>query len=597
MKKISLVFIAFCLSLFSFNSLAIDNNPFGVSQEPEFLTVDQAYQVSLNWQQNKVGANWSIHDGYYLYKHAFKFQLLNADGSKQTLALDIPKGKIKHDEYFGEVEVYHQQIGVKTQQALATSGKQILIVTSQGCADAGLCYPPQKQYFEIDAAQQTIIATEKPSTGSNGDLGTSENSSSGLNTTANDNALLSQAPEALPLYYYLIFAALGGLVLNLMPCVFPVLSLKVLSFAGQAEQSQKLKAHALVYTAGVVLSFVLVAAVMLLLRSSGEAIGWGFQLQSPLFIGALTYLFFIMGLSLMGTIEFGGRLMGLGQNLATKDGYSGSFFTGALAVVVASPCTAPFMSTALGYAVSQPALIALSIFAALGFGMALPFLLISFIPSLAQRLPKPGAWMDSFKRLLAFPMFATAIWLLWVASQQTQNQATTALLLGCLSISLAIFLKQEPAQKPIWRLGKNGLSLASLVAAIALLFQLGQKPAEPDWIAYSETKLEQLRSDQQAVFVNITADWCITCLVNEEVTLSQDVVKQAFKDNGVVYMKGDWTNYDENITALLAKYQRSGIPLYIYYPADGSPETLLPQILKADTVLNLIEKPAIAKNM
>lgn len=585
MKHFLIVLLS-CLLLAGI-SHARASSPFEVTPSAEFLSVEEAYQLSLNWQNDKIEAKWAIQDGYYLYKHAFKLQLLEA-GSQTTLSLDIPDGKKKYDEYFGEVEVYYQHIKLSS-QPLQLEQEQTLLVISQGCADSGLCYPPQKQYFKINQQKQTIIATDKPDKlpppqVQEGKPGGGANADQPSSTTSPDK---TSGPS---LIYYLLFATVGGLILNLMPCVFPVLSLKVLSFSGQADQQQQLRKHAWVYTLGVVLSFILIAAIMLVLRSTGEAIGWGFQLQNALFIGALTYLFFLMGLSLMGYVEFGGRLMGAGQNLAAKKGYSGSFFTGALAVVVASPCTAPFMSTALGYAISQPAIIALSIFAALGFGMAFPFLLFSYIPSLANRLPKPGAWMDSFKRLLAFPMFATAIWLLWVAGQQTQNQSTTSLLLGCLCLALAILFKQEPAKKAIWRTSKTIASIVSLSLAVMLLFQSDDKQQQADWVDYSETKLSELRQQKQAVFVNITADWCITCLMNEKVTLSKPSIKQAFKDNKIIYMKGDWTNYDENITALLSKYQRSGIPLYIYYPADGSQEILLPQILKADDVLNIISK-------
>jgi thiol:disulfide interchange protein DsbD len=387
----------------------------------------------------------------------------------------------------------------------------------------------------------------------------------------------------------LLGALVGGAILNLMPCVFPVLSLKVLSFANHRDQSQAM--HGAVYTIGVVTSFVAVAAVLLALKAGGSAVGWGFQLQQPWFVGALAYLFFAMGLSLSGFWEFGGRWLNFGGTLAARSDYTGSFFTGVLATVVASPCTAPFMASALGFAITQPAPQALAVFATLGFGMALPVLVLCLQPRLLARMPRPGNWMVRLKQALAFPLYATTIWLAWIVGRQAGATAMAALLLGALLLALALWL---------WRFAPLARVLAaiSLVGAIGILGSgllanrsattASAQPADEE--PYSAAKLDELRRSGTPVFLNMTADWCITCLANEKVALSRDTVKQAFRDHSVTYLKGDWTQYDPAITELLARFGRNGVPLYVFYPANGEP-VVLPQLLTPDTVIAAITPP------
>ena len=549
-----------------------DSASFDNAADNEFLPVEQAYRLNLELARQggdtyALRLNWQIAEGYYLYRHGFKFELL-ANGQPIDVEAAIPDGLEKTDEYFGQVQVYYHNADVMLPDFPAGSFQ--LKVTSQGCADAGLCYPPHSEYFELDTDKGLIRAvTASPELPA---------------ASAADEA--GNPPESL--LYILLLALLGGAILNLMPCVFPVLSLKVLAFANDSEHSQSV--HGIVYSAGVVLSFVLVAAVLVSLQAAGEAIGWGFHLQSPWFVAALAYLFFVMGLSLSGFIEFGGGLMNAGSGLAQKSGYSGSFFTGVLATVVASPCTAPFMGTALGFAVTQPAGIALSVFAALGFGMALPVLLLSFSPNLLSKIPKPGAWMDYLKQLLAFPLYATAVWLCWVVGNQVGASGMALVMLGGVLLALACWL---------WRL-RNTLfkGIASLCAllALALLASPFMSPSPAvsaqgqDWQAYSPETLNDLREQGKPVFINITADWCITCLTNEKVTLSRSKVKQAFRDSGITYLKGDWTNHDPQITRLLKRYGRNGIPLYIVYPQGPAEQgAVLPQILTADIVIEAIE--------
>jgi len=391
-------------------------------------------------------------------------------------------------------------------------------------------------------------------------------------------------------------ALIGGVLLNLMPCVFPVLSIKAMSLVSGAGHDQR--AHGLAYTAGVVLSFALLAGVLLVLRASGEAIGWGFQLQSPLVIGILIYVLFALGLSLSGLFDFGTRLMGLGQGLAEKGGLSGSFFTGILACVVASPCAAPFMGTALGVAILVPWPMAMAIFLALGLGLALPMLLLSFSPALARRMPRPGPWMETFKQAMAFPLYLAVVWLLWVLARQTDANGLAAVLIGMVVLAFALWLGSRSSRSTTVEAIRHatvGLSLIVVVAALgtAARFQDidGQPAANAWWETYSSERLTELRNDpDRAVLVNMTADWCVTCLVNEGVALNTEAVRQAMADNDVVYVKGDWTRRDPAITAYLSDYGRNGVPLYVLYPANGDSPRVLPQILTPGVVVQALER-------
>ncbi|MEX2366125.1 MAG: thioredoxin family protein, partial [Pseudohongiellaceae bacterium] len=398
------------------------------------------------------------------------------------------------------------------------------------------------------------------------------------------------------------FAMLGGVILNLMPCVLPVLSLKVMNLsASSGGKLSHQRLHGLAYTAGVILSFLALASVLLGLQAGGAAIGWGFQLQSPWFVGALVYLFFILGLSLSGVVEFGTSVMGVGSELQDQSGYKGSFFTGILEAVVASPCTAPFMGAALGFAFTQSMPVALTVFVALGFGMALPFLLIAFIPALANLMPKPGKWMVTFKQFLAFPLYATAVWLLWVLGQQTSTNGMALVIGACVLLAFATWLYQKRREAgTFWRYANAVLILLSVAGAFAVL----QSPfletrtggtavadAEAGFEPYSAARLQELRAESRPVFINMTASWCITCLVNERVALSSDTIMTAMAEKNVTYLKGDWTNNDPAITEVLKQYETSGVPLYLMFPADSSkPAEVLPQILTESIMLDALER-------
>jgi thiol:disulfide interchange protein len=394
------------------------------------------------------------------------------------------------------------------------------------------------------------------------------------------------APAAAPsLWLALGFALLGGLILNLMPCVFPVLSIKAVSImeARGAEHAHQ-RGHALAYTAGVVLSCLAAAGAMLTLRAMGEALGWGFQLQSPVFVAVIAYLLFALGLSMSGVVHFGTAIMGVGQSLTVRGGYAGSFFTGVLAVVVASPCTAPFMGSALGYALVQPIPIALAVFVALGLGLALPFLLIGFVPGLARLLPRPGHWMETFKQAMAFPLYLTVVWLVWVLARQAGVDAVAVVLSGLVMIAAASWLMHRHG------LVSRGVRYAALAVAIALLFlpALGTAPAPAATAAaYSDARLAELRAQGHPVFVNLTADWCLTCKFNERATLETAVVRAALERRGVVSLKGDWTRADPAITRVLERFHRAGVPLYLLYAPSGEP-IVLPQILTPAAMLEAI---------
>lgn len=539
------------------------SNPANTVTEVEFLPVEQAYVLNAEFEQaDQLRLNWQIAEGYYLYRHGFNFVLKDGD-TELELNPQIDAGQQKQDEYFGLVEVYYHNVDVILTD-IPASGALSLTVTSQGCADAGLCYPPYSQQLQLNAKTQQVAAVTGPLNPSNS---------------------TPQPPQS-NLVYMVLLAMLGGVILNLMPCVFPVLSLKVLSFANDKHHSRPL--HGAIYSVGVISSFVAIAALLVSLQAAGKAIGWGFQLQSPWFVGALTYLFFVMGLSLSGFVSIGGQWMNTGNKLAARSGYTGSFFTGVLATVVASPCTAPFMGTALGFAVTQPTYIALLVFAALGLGMALPVLVLSYSPKLLGKIPKPGPWMEQLKQFLAFPLYATAVWLCWVVGRQVGVNGMAALLLGCVLITLAIWCWQG-------KLVKRTLALCCAVLALLIISGPLLEPsfetptANADSQTYSPERLSQLRQQGKPVFVNITADWCITCLANEKTTLSSNKVKQAMQAAGMHYLKGDWTHRDPQITALLQQYQRTGIPLYIVFGADSAGlGTLLPQILTIDTVVDAI---------
>lgn len=544
--------------------------------EPDFLPVEQAYQVSvspLNGDQPEaLELFWTIAEGYYLYRERFDVTA-SQPATGEALAIDTSyrSGKVKDDPYFGKTEVYYNSTRIAVTGFPEDQGA-VLHIRSQGCADAGLCYPPRDQYFQRAESGQFIELSGRPSGGS-----ASASRSAAVPTAANTDLGSGSATN---LWLVLLMAAAGGAILNLMPCVFPVLGLKVLSFAN-AHHGKPVN-HGLSYSIGVVASFVAVAALLIGLQQAGRAVGWGFQLQSPWFVAGLACLFFVLALNLLGLFEIGGRWMNLGGDLSQEPGLKGSFFTGVLATVVASPCTAPFMGTAVGFAASQPPQVSLLVFAALGAGMALPVLLLTLFPRWLKLLPKPGQWMVVLRQFLAFPLIATAIWLAWVVGRQTGASGMAGTLLAWLLISFALWLW------PLRKLGK-GLALVSLIAAPLILSATLSRDTAPVAGGFDRQQITDLRQQGRNVFLDVTADWCITCAANESLVLNTDSIQQAFADANVAYVVADWTRYDPAITDLLADYQRNGIPLYIYYPSDlSATPIILPQVLSKGLIRDLL---------
>ena len=536
-----------------------------LQQQSEFLPVREAYQLDgALTADGTLRLYWQITDGYYLYQHAFKVRDYDRPGTP-GMAIEFPPAIDKTDEFFGDVSVYYDEADLSVALP-GIDAPLTLAVTYQGCADAGLCYPPETDYLTVDVANGTVNSTEPGSQ--------PDRIATPIPNTADMTLLLAMG-----------LAVLGGFILNAMPCVFPILSLKVLSFTtGDPDEHRR---HGLIYLAGVVSSFVLIAAVLIGLQSAGRWVGWGFQLQSTGFVIGLAYLFALMGLSLSGLVLIGGRFMNLGAGLATAPGARGSFFTGVLAVVVASPCTAPFMGSALGFALTQPPLAALSVFAALGVGMALPMVAISSSATARAWLPKPGAWMDTLKQVMAFPLYLTAVWLLWVAGKQSGVDTMAAAAAGLVMLALGLTLLQGQTLARI-------AGAACLVSAILLGGVRGDASTtaaddRDGVVSWSPEALQTLRAQGTPVFVDVTADWCITCLANEQAVLFTDDMTRAFSDAGVTYMVADWTNYDPIIGAFVREHGRNGIPLYVMYPGSlQAPPTILPQLLTATIVMEAL---------
>lgn len=518
--------------------------------------------------------------GYYLYRDRSSFSV---EGEGVTAgAPQWPPATPHVDEHFGDVMVYFTPVDLPLplQRTRAEPTKATVRVTFQGCQTDGICYPPMTRQVELDLPAATQVV--------------------GAASAANGGE--GMAPEGAPtgtsVWLALLLALGGGVILNLMPCVLPVLSLKALSLAQNGGDHGRARRHALWYTAGVLVSFAAVGALALALRQAGLALGWGFQLQQPGVVAVLALVMVAIGLSLSGVFTIGAGLAGVGDSLARQSGPAGDFFTGVLAVVVASPCTAPFMGGALAFAFTASPATAIAVFLALGLGLALPFLLIGFVPALAARLPRPGAWMDTLKQVLAFPMYLTAVWLLWVLAKQRGADAIALVLAGAVLLGLGLWWWE----KARWAGRRLSAALALLVVLGALwpawAVQQMPAPARTDAatnadgsVPYSAEALAALRRDGRVVFVNMTADWCVSCKANERTVLSRDDFRAALEAAGAVYMKGDWTDVDPAITAFLESHGAVGVPLYVVYPRTGEPVTL-PTLLTMDAVREALAKAA-----
>jgi thiol:disulfide interchange protein/DsbC/DsbD-like thiol-disulfide interchange protein len=406
-----------------------------------------------------------------------------------------------------------------------------------------------------------------------------------LPNTSGSETSIAPALDTASLFAAIALAFLGGLILNIMPCVLPVLSVKALQFAGGMQAGES-RGHGMFYFAGVMATFLALAGVLIALRGAGEAVGWGFQLQAPWVTAALALLFFAIGLNLLSVFNIGGNVQNVGARLTGRGGDAGAFFTGALAVIAATPCTAPFMAGAIGVAITQSAATMLLIFGALALGFALPLTALHFAPGLQRLLPKPGAWMERAKHVLAFPMFAAAIWLVWVLAEQTGPAGVLALLSIAGALAFLLF---------VGRWGRAWLIAGVIILALTAVFawrplfgaeQEATLTSEP----WSPARVAELRTEGRGVFVNFTAAWCVTCKVNEAAAFTPRVAR-AFEDENVAYLEADWTNRDETIAAALAEHGRAGVPLYLYYPPSGEAQ-VLPQLLSEALILETIEGDA-----
>ena len=425
------------------------------------------------------------------------------------------------------------------------------------------------EYFEADSQRLLFLLTD----GEKGYyLASTLNLAGGIEFEQPEHSLLLLA----------VMAFAGGLILNLMPCVLPILSIKALSL----QQGTPTNTTKLAYPLGVLLSFNAFAVLVLLLKQSGEAVGWGFHMQEPRVVVLLAFLFLFIALQLMDIAPSGGGLMGLGQKLTTGSGFTSQFFTGVLAVLVASPCTAPFMAAALGVALVSDALINLTLFTCLAIGFALPMSLLFWLPSVHRLLPKPGPWTQTFRQFLVFPMLATVIWLLWVYQSQAGNAAQFILLASLLVFALLLWLSSR-------MIGITS-KITLLLALLSMLPSL-QLTSSPDshsstrQTAFTESRLEHLRDENEIVLVNMTADWCITCKVNEQVAFRSKELTTLFNEERIHYLVGDWTNKNHTILQFLNRYQRSGVPLYVVY-AGNTYEQVLPQLLTPQIVIDAINK-------
>lgn len=407
-----------------------------------------------------------------------------------------------------------------------------------------------------------------------------------LEAALRNNAAATAAPS-LTFAAALLGALLGGLILNLMPCVFPVLAIKVVGFTRHADDVRAHRVSGLAYTAGVVVSFLALGALMVGLRAAGEQLGWGFQLQSPAVVAGLAALFTVIGLNLAGLFEFGSFLPSGLASLEAQHPAANAFLSGVLAVAVASPCTAPFMGASLGFAVGLPAAQALLVFAAIGIGMAIPYLAASFVPAVARLLPRPGAWMDVFRRLMAFPMFATVAWLVWVLGQQSGIDGAGALLALLVALSMVLWALTLRGRSRLVVATISIAAFAGLAGAIGPNITKAGEPAQAaaagPWQPWEPGRVDQLLASGRPVFVDFTAAWCVTCQYNKKTTLADGSVLADFQGKNVALLRADWTRRDPAITAALSQLGRNGVPVYVVY-RKGSAPVVLSEVLGVDEV-------------
>ena len=541
------------------------------------LPAEQAFHFDAIAQDaHHLLLRWTIAKGYYLYRDQTKLAV--KDAPKLSLSPNWPAGVSHQDAHFGNTTVYFNELTLPVSVDGDTQGMSSLAVVAsfQGCQEGGLCYPLMTREAQIDLTGHGGTKVE-----------TAPNPAPEMPPASAQKA----ASLNVSFLYALLLALGGGLVLNLMPCVLPVLSIKAISLIESGENPARRRMHALMYTAGVLVSFAVLGAVIIALKTA-----WGAHLQNPVVVAALTLIMLAVALSMSGVVQFGASLGNTGSSLASRSGPAGDFFTGVLAVVVASPCTAPFMGTALAYALVAPIASAICVFLALGVGLALPFLAVGFVPALSRWLPRPGRWMETLKEVLAFPMYLTAAWLAWVLANQRGADAVGLLLVAAVLLAMTLWWFERSRHR-------GGLSRA-LVVLLALftltpLYYLATLPPSVQAagtadgiVAYSPEKLAELRKAGTPVFVDMTADWCVTCKANEHAVLNGADFKALLKRTGAIYMKGDWTNEDPAISAFLQEYHSPGVPLYVVFPKNGGAGQKLPTVLTFSLVAQALDKAA-----
>jgi len=564
------------------------------------LPVTQAFALKATIAKPGVVAlHFDIAPHYYLYRGRIHAKILTPDVTAGTL--QTPAGTREHDPYLGDVEIYHDVVAASLSYTAAGAVPAALKVEVeyQGCHEVApkICYPPNTETFTLPTSGGGPISAAGGGAADGGaprnPLTSSLTGATNAQALAGDRATVQAAsPIGTGLAFALLLAFVGGLILNLMPCVLPVLAIKAVGVLEGGESRQRARAHALAYAAGVIATFLAIGFAIIGLRGAGHAVGWGTQLQQPVIVAVLACVLFAVGLSMSGVVQFGSGLGNVGAGLTRRGGAAGHFFTGVLAVVVASPCTAPFMGVALAYAFVAPAAHELLVMLVLGIGLALPLTLIGLVPALARWLPKPGRWMETLKQILAFPMYLSAVWLVWVLAHQRGADAVALVLAAMVLLAAASWWHGRG--RPGRTLGHAFTLVLAFAAAASLYGVTRVAPASQaaslngDVIAFSPAKLQSLRDAGTPVFVDIGADWCVTCKANEYTVLNTQGFKHLLAQTGAVYMKGDWTDVDPEIGAYLKSFHSPGVPLYVVYPRGGGDGRALPTVLTSSLVRNAL---------
>jgi thiol:disulfide interchange protein len=601
------VYIIIFLS-FSYAQPAGGSNPVRIKLIPNSLKVDAGsrFQVSISTTIEK---NWHINSNKPNDENLIPTEISSKNKSVKLIKVLYPKPKeLKLGISENPVLVFEGEFKIELTfetDKNTSAGKLIIPVefSYQACNDQ-TCMPPQKiienltvEIISAGKNKETLINNE-PVKDTSKQIGTAK---SNTDTSGNipplvihsENQNISSSNTG-NIFMAVLFAFLGGIILNLMPCVLPVLSLKILGFVKQAgEDKKKTLNHGLIFMLGVLISFWILAGLLLILRAGGENLGWGFQLQSPVFLIILSVFFFLFSLSLFGVFEVGNsftRLQG------KSNGYFGSFMSGVTATIIATPCTAPFMGSALGFALTQPAYYSMIIFSFIGLGMSSPYVLLAANPKFLKYVPKSGAWMETFKQFMGFLLVATTLWLIWVFSNQVETDKIVILLFALLFVSLGA-----------WVWGKWGsfinstrIRIIAFIISMVLIIIPTYKTIESvrtdnnknktEWLVYSPELIEKLKQQKVPIFIDFTAKWCLTCQVNKKAVLHTEEVEKAFKEYGVVTVIADWTNQDEIIAKALSQYNRNSVPLYVLYSRDpNKPPVVLPELLTVGIVTNALK--------